>query len=135
MPRISVSQLITDHFHLGNVLGDYYMGYFGFEFIRGDGGRRLPDRPGRRAAASGAVPEHFRDTALLKARSDDASGEQASCALRTFQSARSWLDRNHTWTHFYLHIDSFPPHEPIAGRPQTAWQGGRSRLKKDRNST
>lgn len=111
-----VSQLITDHFHLWERgAGNYHMGYSGFEFIRGmeaDAWRTDPvtiDQRWKRHAGS-KIERHFHNLAAIQQDYDDPEG--ASFPARTFSAAADWIDRNHSHQNFYLHIDSFPPHEP-----------------------
>lgn len=33
--------------------------------------------------------------------------------VQVFRAASTWLERNHQHNDFYLHIDCFPPHEPL----------------------
>lgn len=117
-PGTRVSQLITDHFHLWERgSGNYHMGYSGFEFIRGmESDAYVTDPidvplPAERYRLHG-VERHFRNGALLRRGQCGPLDEKGWSAFRTFRSAARWLDRNHTWDDFYLHIDSFPPHEP-----------------------
>jgi arylsulfatase A-like enzyme len=116
-PDIRVSQLITDHFHLWEQgSGNYHMGYSGFDFVRGveaDAYRTDPvdfPLPAERYRLA-KVERHFRNAALTRRDANGALDEDQWFAAQTFQRAATWLDRNHTWENFYLHIDSFPPHE------------------------
>jgi arylsulfatase A-like enzyme len=117
-PGVRVSQLFTDHFHLWEQgSGNYHMGYSGFEFIRGmeaDAYRtdpvplKLPTERYREAK----VERHYRNMDLSR-RDDHGEFDEARwSSYQTFGGAATWIDRNHTWENFYLHIDSFPPHEP-----------------------
>ena len=120
-PGIHVSQLVTDHFHLWEQgSGNYHMGYSGFEFIRGiESDNWLTDPidvtyPAERYRL-GKNERHYRNLAVLRQGRPQGQREPAPdtyFAHRTFSTAADWLDRNHTWDDFYLHIDSFPPHEP-----------------------
>lgn len=113
-----ISQLITDHFHLWEQgSGNYHMGYSGFEFIRGmesDAYRTdpvdvpLPSEAYRRHKAE----RHYRNVAIIRRDEEGTVDESRWFARQTFQAAADWIDRNHTYEDFYLHIDSFPPHEP-----------------------
>jgi len=38
--------------------------------------------------------------------------EKDTCVARVFSRAAEWLQLNHTHSDFYLHIDSYDPHEP-----------------------
>lgn len=112
-----ISYLVTDHFHLWEQgSGNYHMGYSGFEFIRGmeaDAWHTDPihvpiHEPGIRATYR---ERHFRNLAVLR-QGQDPAAEDTYFPPRTFRAAADWLERNHTWQDFYLHIDSFAPHEP-----------------------
>jgi arylsulfatase A-like enzyme len=116
-PGIHVSQLVTDHFHLWEQgSGNYHMGYSGFEFIRGiESDNWLTDPIDVRYPSEryrlGKNERHYRNLAILR-RGQNEPAADTYFAHRTFSTAADWLDRNHTWDDFYLHIDSFPPHEP-----------------------
>lgn len=116
-PGVHVSQLITDHFHLWEQgSGNYHMGYSGFEFIRGiESDNWLTDPvtvsyPAERYRLS-KNERHYRNLAILR-QGQDEPAEDTFFAYRTFSAASDWLERNHSREGFYLHIDSFPPHEP-----------------------
>jgi len=113
-----ISQLITDHFHLWEQgSGNYHMGYSGFEFIRGMESDAyltdpidvpLPSETYRHHKAE----RHYRNVTLIRQDDSGRLDESKWFASQTFTAAANWLDRNHTYEDFYLHIDSFPPHEP-----------------------
>ncbi|MAX27380.1 MAG: hypothetical protein CMJ19_23025 [Phycisphaeraceae bacterium] len=112
----SISQLITDHFHLWEQgAGNYHMGYTGHEFIRGiesDAYRTdyleagIFDCPGPQLMSKNE--RHYRNMHLL-----GRSEHKDWTAARTLEAASTWLKRNHQYDDFYLHIDCFPPHEPL----------------------
>ncbi len=112
-----VSYLVTDHFHLWEQgSGNYHMGYTGFEFIRGmeaDAWHTDPiEVPVFEEGIRGTYRErHYHNLAVLR-EGQDVPDESTWYATRTFTHAADWLERNHTWQDFYLHIDSFSPHEP-----------------------
>lgn len=113
-----MSELITDHFHLWEQgSGNYHMGYSGFEFIRGmEADAYLTDPidvplPSERYR-SHKTERHYRNVARIRCGADGRVDESRWFAPQTFGTAADWLDRNHTRQEFYLHIDSFPPHEP-----------------------
>ncbi|MGH2559883.1 MAG: sulfatase [Thermomicrobiales bacterium] len=117
-PGARVSQLFTDHFHLWEQgSGNYHMGYSGFEFIRGieaDNYRTDPievDLPTERYRHQ-RLERHFVNIELSRRGPDGELDETRWFSAQTFGAAAEWLDRNHTRDNFYLHIDSFPPHEP-----------------------
>ena len=106
-----VSQLITDHFHLWEQgSGNYHMGYTGFEFIRGveaDNWRTDPvefDCPPQERL--GKLERHWRNVHFIRKSEEDWFSPQV------FGKAAKWLERNHTYEDFYLHLDCFDPHEP-----------------------
>jgi arylsulfatase A-like enzyme len=112
----SISQLISDHFHLWEQgAGNYHMGYTGHEFIRGIESDAY--RTDYLEAGSFDCPgpdlmikqeRHYRNMHLL-GRQSDADWS----AAKTLSTASTWLRRNHRYDDFYLHIDCFPPHEPL----------------------
>ncbi len=112
----SVSYLVSDHFHLWEQgSGNYHMGYSGFQFIRGiesDGLYTDPIEPGRdftcpESAARGKCERHWRNMHF------DRHEEADWTCARTFRTAADWLRRNRDHQDFFLHIDCFPPHEPL----------------------
>lgn len=107
-----VSYLVTDHFHLWEQgSGNYHMGYTGFDFVRGaesDGwythpfdGFAMPE-PDR----LGKNERHWRNVHHIRQSEEDWFAPQV------FKRAASWLEHNHGYDDFYLHIDCFDPHEP-----------------------
>jgi arylsulfatase A-like enzyme len=117
-PGVRVSYLVTDHFHLWEQgAGNYHMGYSGFGFIRGiESDAYFTDpidfplpAPHYRLNKN---ERHYRNVALIRRRADGGWDESKWFAAQTFRAAADWLARNHTRDNFYLHIDSFPPHEP-----------------------
>lgn len=117
-PDLRVSQLVTDHFHLWEQgAGNYHMGYSGFEFIRGmeaDAWATDPidvPLPSEQFRTS-KFERHFRNTEIMRRRGDGSLDESRWFAPQTFGTAVDWLSRNRSRRDFYLHIDSFPPHEP-----------------------
>lgn len=112
-----VSQLVTDHFHLWERgSGNYHMGYSGFEFIRGmeaDSWKTEPVTIDSRwqYLAGTKLERHFHNLEALREGSKEPQDE-TYFPHRTFSTAAEWIDRNHSHEDFYLHIDSFSPHEP-----------------------
>ena len=111
-----VSQLITDHFHLWEQGAcNYHAGYTGHLFIRGieaDAYRTDYLEPGSYDCPPGGdrtkLDRHWRNMHLIgRQREEDWT------AARVFGAASDWLERNHRYEKFYLHIDCFPPHEPL----------------------
>ena len=110
----SVSQLITDHMCLwSRGSGNFHFGYTGYEAVRGhqwdnwitdpevDFGIAPEDRDGQ-------FDRHFRNVHRLR----EELGEEGWFAPRVFSKAAEWLEKNHSYQDFYLHIDCFDPHEP-----------------------
>ena len=108
----NVSYLITDHFHLWEQgSGNYHMGYTGFDFIRGAesdawythprDGFPLPERD-----RLSKTERHWRNVFHIR------KSEADWFAAQVFQKAADWLEHNHSYEDFYLHLDCFDPHEP-----------------------
>lgn len=114
---VRVSQLVTDHFHLWERgSGNYHMGYSGFEFIRGIEADNWKTEPvtldPRWSRYRGTkIERHFHNLAVLR-EGQATPAEETYFPHRTFSAAAEWIDRNHAHDGFYLHIDSFSPHEP-----------------------
>lgn len=112
-----ISYLVSDHFHLWEQgSGNYHQGFSGFEFIRGIEGDAWHTDPIAVPIHQPGVRDtkrehHFRNLAVMR-QGQDEPPEDTYFPPRTFGAAADWLERNHTWEDFYLHIDSFPPHEP-----------------------
>lgn len=106
-----ISYLITNHFHLWEQgSGNYHMGYTGFEFIRGQESDAFytdpVDFPCPEKDRMWKSERHWRNRHLEYKSAEDAFGR------RVFERAADWLERNHTYDDFFLHIDLFDPHEP-----------------------
>ncbi len=114
---VRVSQLVTDHFHLWERgSGNYHMGYSGFEFVRGIEADNWKTEPATLDPRWGLyegtkLERHFHNVAVMRAGMDQPA-EETYFPVRTFSTAAEWIHRNHDHEGFYLHIDSFPPHEP-----------------------
>ena len=99
----SVSYLISEG-------GKFHTGYTGFEFMRG----RVvhPWYIPRRDLSSAeeeqlsSAERYFRRVHLYR-----HSEKDETCA-QVFTRAAEWLERNHAFKDFFLHIDIMPPHEP-----------------------
>jgi arylsulfatase A-like enzyme len=106
-----VSYLVTDHLCLWtNGAGNYHMNFTGFDFIRGN-----QEDPWTTAPVPFEAPEADRATKLeryFRNKHFLGNREGDSCAARVFTRAAEWLERNHTHRDFFLHIDSYDPHEP-----------------------
>jgi arylsulfatase A-like enzyme len=106
-----VSYLVTDHLCLWtNGSGNYHMNYSGFDFIRGNQEDPWTAAPVEFEAPEidklGKLERYFRNKHFF------GSEEKDSCVARVFTRASEWLKRNHQHQDFYLHIDSYDPHEP-----------------------
>ncbi len=110
-PGDHVSYLVTDHHCLWiNGAGNYHMGYTGFDFIRGN-----QEDPWTTAHVDFPFPEADRTTKLeryFRNKYFFGDREADSCVARVFNRASDWLRHNHLHEDFYLHIDSYTPHEP-----------------------
>lgn len=113
-----ISQLITDHFHLWEQgSGNYHMGFSGFDFIRGmeaDSYVTAPldfSLPSERYRHE-KFERHYRNAEYIRRRPDGSLDESKWSVAQTFDTAARWLDANHSRPDFFLHIDSFSPHEP-----------------------
>lgn len=104
----NVSQLFSDHFHLWEQgAGNYHMGYSGFEFIRGleaDNWRTEP-------CDLSTIPPSARDK-LDERYFRQRDFTPGRFPYELFQKAADWLEHNHSYEDWYLHLDCFPPHEP-----------------------
>ncbi len=116
---VADSMLATDHYHFfewGS--GGYQNDFAGFQFIRGhefDNWRTDPpaELPDWARVMVGRDP----DKLIYVTNCQDWRGEADFCSPRTFASAADWLDRQcrsaARGRPFYLHVDSFDPHEPF----------------------
>jgi len=86
------------------------MGYTGFDFIRGN-----QEDPWTTAHVDFPLPEADRTSKLeryFRNKHFFGDKEEDSCVARVFSRASEWLRHNHLHKDFYLHIDSYTPHEP-----------------------
>lgn len=106
-----ISYLVTDHVCLWtNGAGNYHMNYSGFDFIRGN-----QEDPWTTDPIDFACPEADKQDKLeryFRNKHFFGAEEENSCVARVFTRASEWLERNHRHQDFYLHIDSYDPHEP-----------------------
>ncbi|MGE9289736.1 MAG: sulfatase, partial [Puniceicoccales bacterium] len=113
-----VSYLVTDHFHLWEQgSGNYHMGFTGFDFIRGMEADAyitdpIPFPMPSEMYRNSKFERHYRNVEAIRRRSDGSLDEGKWFARQTFDTASSWLDGNAERKDFFLHIDSFSPHEP-----------------------
>lgn len=109
--------LLTDVYHLFKPSMNYHRGFCEFRFIRGqeldlmDSSRPELDldhylTPKMR----GLVSEYQTRQYLTNVR--HRKGEQDHFSPMVFQEAIDWLERNQDAESFYMHVDSFDPHEP-----------------------
>jgi arylsulfatase A-like enzyme len=108
----NISYLVTDHFHLWEKgAGNYHMGYTGFDFIRGMEADAWYTEPEEFACPEqdriSKLERHWRNVKHIRSTEDDWF------APKVFGRAADWLDKNCSYDDFYLHIDSFEPHEPL----------------------
>lgn len=113
-----ISQLVTDHFHLWEQgSGNYHMGFSGFEFVRGmeaDAYITAPipfSLPSERYRTQ-KFERHYRNAEFSRRKTDGTLDESQWTVALTFDRAASWIEANHSRPDFFLHIDSFSPHEP-----------------------
>jgi arylsulfatase A-like enzyme len=106
--------LIFDTYHLKDGGFSLDRGFGSWEWVRGqekDRHRAVPKDPPLPADAAKlrdhglGLKQHLRNTA-------GRSGEADYSVARTMQAAVEWLKHNHAYGPFYLHVDSFDPHEP-----------------------
>lgn len=108
----TVSELITDHFHLWEQgAGNYHMGYTGFEFIRGCEADNYRTDPVAFFIPKG--DEHTKNERHWRNRHFTQTSIDETFTARTFRAAAEWLSNNRAHKDFYLHIDCFNPHEPL----------------------
>jgi arylsulfatase A-like enzyme len=95
---------------------DYFFsrGFTGFEWIRGNGGDRWQTHP--RNPELPAQPERFYDVENYLKRylrnAQQRTGERDYPVARTMLGAATWLEQNYREGPFFLHVDTFDPHEP-----------------------
>lgn len=106
--------LIFDTYHLKDNGFSLDRGFDSWEWVRGqekDRYRAVPKDPPLPADAAKlrdhglGLKQHLRNTA-------GRSGEADYSVALTMQAAVQWLRSNHAYGPFYLHVDSFDPHEP-----------------------
>ena len=110
------TQLVTDHYHLFEWGSHSYpYDYAGYDFIRGheyDNWRTDPitDVP----LWAERMVERLGDAAKIYLRNVQHFQQEADFfAPQVMQTTANWLDRNHTQSHFFLHVDCFDVHEPF----------------------
>ncbi len=107
-----VSYLVSDHLNLWiKGAGNYHMGFTGFEFVRGQ-----QEDPWQTDPAAGFFCPpgewHTKLERYWRNKAHNGYAEHEYPSARTFHRAAEWLERNHHYPNFFLHIDEFDPHEP-----------------------
>jgi len=110
-----VSMLICDTPHLIRDGHRYDRGYTAWHWNRGQEGDRAitDDIPVTQTcdAAKQRLPKRHAQC-HLRWRTAHWHSEEDTFVARTMRDACRWLERNHTHERFFLHIDTFDPHEP-----------------------
>ena len=105
---------VFDNWHLKDEGFYFDRGFRSWEWIRGQEKDRfranplhptLPADPSKFRGGAEPVEQYLRNVS-------ERSGESDYLVAQTIQSAIEWLRRNQSYGPFYLHIDSFDPHEP-----------------------
>lgn len=119
----AVSALITDHYHYwepATGVHGYHENYMYTDLIRG----HEFDNP-ITSSVPLEDPEDYPNwvKAIIKYRGDQSvryyrnvktfKSEEDFHGPKVIQSACDWLDKNHSHDKFFLHIESFDPHEPF----------------------
>ncbi|MDP6507839.1 MAG: sulfatase [Chloroflexota bacterium] len=108
------TMLIADTPHILQNGFHYDRGFSAFDWIRGQENDRLVSHPrqvrlpadrDKLRAPDISISQHLRNTGGWKHESD-------CFAPTTFARAASWLEDNHAEGPFFLHVDTFDPHEP-----------------------
>ncbi|MGB3713491.1 MAG: sulfatase-like hydrolase/transferase [Candidatus Promineifilaceae bacterium] len=105
---------VFDNWHLKDEGFYFDRGFSSWEWIRGQERDRfranplhptLPADPSKFRGGAEPVEQYLRNVS-------GRTGEADYLVAQTIQAAIEWLRRNTTYGPFYLHIDSFDPHEP-----------------------
>ena len=109
------SMLICDTPHLLRDGHRFDRGFSAWHWNRGqEGDRAITDDvpvPQTCAPAKQRLPERHAQC-HLKWRTVHWQSEADTFVARSMQDACRWLERNHTHDKFFLHVDTFDPHEP-----------------------
>jgi arylsulfatase A-like enzyme len=110
-PGDHVSYLVSDHVCLWtNGSGNYHMNYSGFDFIRGNQEdpwtTDLVELDAPEPDKADKMERYFRNKVFYGKQADRAP------VARVMTRASEWLRGNYQHDGFYLHIDSYDPHEP-----------------------
>lgn len=110
-----VTMLINDTPHLTKENFFFQRGYQAFKVNRGQEGDfaitddipvDLPCAPEKIRGPERMQTNHYRW------RERNWKTERDTFAARTLQDAADWVEMNHTYPNFFLHVDTFDPHEP-----------------------
>ena len=113
------THLISDHDHYWEEGGaDYHTRYSSWEGVRGQEGDPWkcdlrPDLPlpPETLNLKGDLRPHSRNRQDFANRAH-MRREQDTCQARTFQLGLEFLDTNHAADNWFLHLETFDPHEP-----------------------
>ncbi len=113
------THLTTDHVHYWEDAGfGYHTRYRSFQFSRGQEGDPVYGQVGRGAletAMRGRRVPHLRvQDAINRAHMKDAAAFPQAV---TFQQGLDFLAENHSEDQWFLHIETFDPHEPFFAPP------------------
>lgn len=114
-----VCALVNDCYHLMKPGQNFHRGFHSYQWERGQEYDQWQSQP----LPPGMVERHLKEgTRLTEARARVLTqylknqmyrqGDDDYQAARVFRRAIEWLERNHTHERFYLHVESFDPHEP-----------------------
>ena len=107
------SHLITDHYHYWEDGGaTYHSRYKTYELSRGQEGdpwKALIGEAASYAAKNVKNPMHLQD--LVNRKFMDSEKKQPQSV--TFKLAEEFIEQNHNDDNWYLHIETFDPHEPF----------------------
>lgn len=110
---------ITDVPHMFAPDVNFHIGFDSWQFLRGNecdryrmGGSRRRDQDDFLVdEVKGTIQQRYLEQSMLAL--DEARSEEDFFAPRVFRAAAKWLEQNaRYYENFYLHIDSFDPHEP-----------------------
>ena len=119
----TITQLITDHFHLfQHGSHGYFEDYHGFEFIRGheyDAWKTAPKDPDpvmlKQSLADDPQGLQFMNRVAYARNVAGIQREEDFFAPQVFTAIADWLEANQTHDQWYLAVDSFDVHEPFHG--------------------
>lgn len=118
------ARLLTDAGYLTGIVFDnwllkdegrsYERGFGSWEWIRGQITDRYRVTPVQPALPADPSKLHYgaRDITQYLRNVSGCQGEEDCFVAQTMRAAIAWLERTHEAGPFYLHIDSYDPHEP-----------------------